>query len=86
MCVASPGGQASSELYLIDQRIQRNLEEKSGVSDLKKGTLQSGEESAASVKLRASGASARPAYRQDIQSEFLKNSIHYIAQLTKNGD
>ncbi len=83
MFVASPGGQASSELYLIDQRIQKNLEDKSGVSDLKRGFLQSGEESAASVKIRAAGSSARPAYRQDIMAEFLKQSMHYIVQLNK---
>jgi len=83
MFVASPGGNASSELYIIDQRIQRNLEDKSGVSDLKRGFLQSGEESATSVKIRAAGSSARPAYRQDIMSDFLTNSIHYIAQLNK---
>lgn len=83
MFVASPGAQASNELYLIDQRIQRNLEDKSGVSDLKRGFLQSGEESAASVKIRAAGSSARPAYRQDIEAEFLRGSLHYITQLNK---
>lgn len=83
MFVASPGGQASSELYLIDQRIQRNLEDKSGVTDLKRGFLQSGEESAASVKIRAAGGGARPAYRQDIMADFLKDSFHYINQLNK---
>lgn len=83
MMVASGGGQASSELYLIDGRIQKNLEDKSGVTDLKKGFLQSGEESAASVKLRAAGGSARPAYRQDIMSDFLKDSFHYLTQLSK---
>ena len=83
MFVASPGAQASNELYLIDQRIQRNLEDKSGVSDLKRGFLQSGEESATSVKIRAAGSSARPAYRQDIQAEFLRGSLHYITQLNK---
>jgi hypothetical protein len=83
MFVASPGGSASSELYLIDQRIQKNLEDKSGVTDLKRGFLQSGEESAASVKLRAMGGSARPAYRQDIMSDFLKESMHYLNQLNK---
>jgi len=83
MFVANAGGGASSELYLIDQRIQRNLEDKSGVTDLKRGFLQSGEESAASVKLRAAGGSARPAYRQDIMSDFLKDSFHYINQLLK---
>ncbi len=83
MFVASPGGGASGELYTIDQRIQRNLEDKSGVSDLKRGFLQSGEESAASVKIRAAGASARPAYRQDLMADFLTESIHYIIQLNK---
>lgn len=83
MFVASPGGSASSELYLIDQRIQKNLEDKSGVTDLKRGFLQSGEESAASVKIRAAGGGARPAYRQDIMSDFLKESLHYLNQLIK---
>jgi len=83
MYVASPGGSASSELYLIDQRIQKNLEDKSGVTDLKRGFLQSGEESAASVKIRAAGGGARPAYRQDLMSDFLKESMHYLNQLNK---
>jgi hypothetical protein len=83
MFVASPGGQASNELYLIDQRIQRNLEDKSGVSDLKRGFLQSGEESATSVKIRSAGASARPMYRQDIMTDFLRDSVHYLVQLNK---
>jgi hypothetical protein len=83
MSVASPGGGASNELYLLDQRIQRNLEDKSGITDLKRGFLQSGEESAASVKIRAAGGGARPAYRQDIMSDFLKESFGYINQLNK---
>lgn len=83
MFVASPGGAASSELYLIDQRIQKNLEDKSGVTDLKRGFLQSGEESAASVKLRAAGGGARPSYRQDLMADFLKESLVYINQLNK---
>lgn len=83
MYVASPGGAASSELYLIDQRIQKNLEDKSGVTDLKRGFLQSGEESAASVKIRSAGGGARPAYRQDVMSDFLKASLHYLNQLDK---
>ena len=83
MFVASPGGASSNELYLIDQRIQRNLEDKSGVTDLKRGFLQSGEESAASVKLRNMGGSARPAFRQDIMSDFLKKSLLYLNQLNK---
>ena len=83
MKVFSGGGAASSELYLIDQRIDRNLQDKSGVTDLKKGFLQSGEESAASVNIRAAGGGARPAYRQDIMSDALKESFHYINQLNK---
>lgn len=83
MFVASAGGSPSSELYLIDQRIQRNLEDKSGVTDLKRGFLQSGEESAASVKLRAAGGSARPLYRQDIMADFLKDSLRYLNQLLR---
>ena len=83
MFVANAGGGTSSELYLIDQRIQRNLEDKSGVTDLKRGFLQSGEESATSVKIRNAGGGARPAYRQDIMSDFLKASIHYLNQLLK---
>jgi len=83
MFVASPGAQASSELYLIDQRIQRNLEDKSMMSDLKRGFLQSGEESATSVKIRHAAGAARPAYRQDIMADFLKESMHYINQLNK---
>lgn len=83
LTVASAGGSASSELYLIDQRLQRELEDKSGVSDLKKGFLQSGEESATSVKIRNAGSAARPAYRQDIMADFLKESVHYLLQLEK---
>lgn len=83
MKVFSGAGAASSELYLLDQRVDRNLQDKSGVTDLKKGFLQSGEESAASVKERAAGSSARPAYRQDIMSDFLKESLHYTNQLNK---
>lgn len=83
MMVASPGGQASSELYLIDGRIQKNLDDKSGVTDLRRGVLQSGEESAFSVKQRAMGASARPAYRQDLMADFLKKSVSKLNQLNK---
>jgi len=81
--VSSPGGAASSELYMLDQRIDRQLQDKSGITDLKKGFLQSGEESATSVQMRAAGGSARPAYRQDIMAEFLKDSLHYINQINK---
>lgn len=83
MTVQSGGGGASQELYIIDQRIQKNLEDKSGVTDLKRGFLQSGEESATSVKARIAGGAARPRYRQDIMTDFLKDSIHYLLQLEK---
>ena len=83
MSVQSGNVGASGELYLIDGRIQKNLEDKSGVSDLKRGFLQSGEESAASVKIRAAGGSTRSLYRQDIMADFLRDSIHYINQLNK---
>lgn len=83
MFVAPMGGGASNELYLLDQRIDKNLQDKSGVSDLKRGFLQSGEESAASVKLRAAGSSARPAYRQDLMADFLRESCLYLNELLK---
>jgi len=83
MMIASPGGQASSELYVIDQRIQRNLEDKSGISDLRKGFLQSGEESATSVKIRSAGSAVRIAYRQDVMTDFLKDSFKYLNQLNR---
>lgn len=83
MSVMSPGGQSSSELYLSTQRLQRELEDKSGVSDLRKGFLQSGEESAASVKIRSAGGSARSVYRQDLMADFLKASLLYLNQLNK---
>lgn len=73
----------SQELYLIDGRIQKNLEDKSGVTDLKRGNLQSGEESAESVKLRAAGGNTRTVYRQDIMTDFLRESMHYLNQLNK---
>lgn len=83
MDVKSGAGAASSELYLIDQRIQKNLDDKSGVTDLRKGVLQSGEESALSVKIRAANSSARPAYRQDIMKDFLQDSFLYLVELLK---
>lgn len=83
MFVASAGGQASSELYLLDGRIQTSLDNQSGVTDLRRGVLRSGEESATSVKIRSQGQSARVAYRQDIMSDFLKLSLLYINQLNK---
>jgi hypothetical protein len=84
MFVASAAGQGSSELYILDGRIDQNLQDKSGVTDLKRGAPpRSGEESAASVRARLSGGSARPAYRQDLMSDHLKESIAYIVQLDK---
>lgn len=83
MMVSSPGGQASSELYLIDQRIQRNLEDKSGVSDLKRGFSNSGEESATSIRQRSAGGAARPSYRRDLMADFIKKSFLYLNQLNK---
>ena len=83
MFVASPGGSASTELYVMDTRLRKTLEDKSSITDLKRGFLQSGEESAASVKLRAAGGGARPAYRQDIMADFLKESLLYLNQLNK---
>ena len=83
MVVASAGNIGSSELYLIDQRVQGNLDQVSGVSDLKKGVLRSGEESATSVKIRNAGGSSRSSYRQDLMSDFLKDSFHFINQLAK---
>jgi len=83
MDVKSGAGAASSELYLIDQRIQKNLDDKSGVTDLRKGVLQSGEESATSVKIRAANSSSRPQYRQDIMKDFLQESFLYLVELLK---
>lgn len=81
--VASIGAAASSELYLMDQRIQQNLDEKSGILDLKKGHLQSGEESATSVAIRNAGTSSRQIYRQDIMADFLKRSFKFINDLNQ---
>jgi hypothetical protein len=83
MYVQTTGGGASSELYQLDRRIQDNLDEKSGVSDLRRGVLRSGEESATSAQIRNSGSSARPAYRQDIMADFLRRSLQFINQLCK---
>lgn len=83
MQLASPSGMASSELYIIDQRIKKDIEEVSGVSDLKRGLLQSGEESATSVRIRTAGGNARPEYRRDIMGDFIRESAKYILQLEK---
>lgn len=83
MVVASAGSLGSNELYIIDGRIQSNLDSISGVNDLKKGVLRSGEESATSVRIRSSGVSSRSAYRQDLMVDFLKDSTHFLNQLLK---
>lgn len=83
MFVSSGAGAASSELYQIDQRIQRNLENASGVTDLRKGFLQSGEESATSAAIRNAGGSVRASYRQDMMSDFIKDSFLYLLGLIK---
>jgi hypothetical protein len=81
--VATPGSAASSELYLLDGRVQNNLDEKSGVNDLKKGSLRSGEESATSVRIRNAGSSARPSFRQDIMADFLIDSFKFLNDLNQ---
>lgn len=83
MSVQSASAGASNELYIIDQRIQKNLDDKSGVTDLRRGVLQSGEESAFSVKMRAANSSARPQYRQDIMKDFLEESTQYLLGMIK---
>lgn len=83
MAVVSAAGGASSDLPGTIQNVDRNLQDKSGVTDLKKGFLQSGEESAASVEIRNAGGSARPAYRQDLMSEFLKGSCGKLNKMNK---
>lgn len=83
MKVMSGGGSASSELYTLGPIIDRQLQDKSGITDLKKGFLQSGEESATSVQIRNAGSSSRPVYRQDIMTDAVKDSFHYLNQLNK---
>ncbi len=83
MAVQSGSGAASGELYQAINYTQKNLDDKSGVTDLRRGVLQSGEESALSVKLRAGASSARPAYRQDLMTDFLRESLDYINQINK---
>ncbi len=83
MSVQSGSGAASGELYQAINYVQKNLDDKSGVTDLRRGVLQSGEESAESVKIRAGASSARPAYRQDIMTDFFKESLDYINQMNK---
>jgi len=81
--VSAAGLAASQELYLIDGRLDKELQDKSFVSDQKRGFLQSGEESAANARIRAAGGAVRPSYRQDIMSDFLKDSFKYLLQLLK---
>lgn len=83
MQVSSPGAGASNELYLIDQRIDRELQDKSSVNDMKRGFLQSGEESAVSVKMRAAGGSVRPQFRQDIMADFIRGSVSKLNKFLK---
>ena len=84
LSVVTAAGGSSSELYLLDQRIDQKLERVSGVSDLKSGVQpKSGEESAISVKIRSAGGSARPSYRQDLMADFLRASIHKLNQMNK---
>jgi len=83
MSVQSGSGAASSELYQSIAYVQKNLDDKSGVNDIRRGVLQSGEESALSVKMRAASSSARPAYRQDIMKDFIERSYSYINELCK---
>lgn len=83
MQISSPGGAASNELYLVDQRIQKNLEDKTGITDLQRGFLQSGEESATSASIRQAGGAVRISYRQDIMTDYLKCSFKYINQLNR---
>lgn len=85
MIVASGAGGASTDLPTAIQMTDTNLQNASGLTDLKKGVApKSGEESATSVEFRNQGGSARPAYRQDIMQEFLKASClrlnHYNKQ------
>lgn len=84
LAVVSAAGGSSSELYMLDGRIDVKRDKISGVNDLRTGAPpKSGEESATSVELRSQGGSARPAYRQDIMSEFLRNSFLKINHYNK---
>lgn len=83
MLVQSGAGAASSELYNAIGMVQKNLDDKSGVNDLRRGVLQSGEESAQSVKIRAGASTARPAYRQDIMKDFIQESYGYTNDILK---
>jgi hypothetical protein len=81
--VSSAGLAASQELYLIDGRLDKELQDKSFVTDQKRGFLQSGEESAANARIRAAGGAVRPSYRQDIMVDFLKDSYGAILAYLK---
>lgn len=81
--ILSPSGLAINDVLMGIQQTQKNLEDKSGITELGMGRLQSGEESAKSVEIRNQNMSARPAYRQDIMSDFISDSVHYLNQLIK---
>lgn len=81
--ILSPSGLAINDVLQGIQQTQKNLEDKSGITELGMGRLQSGEESATSVEIRSQNMSARPAYRQDIMSDFISDSVHYLNQLIK---
>lgn len=81
--ILSPSGLAINDVLAGIQQTQKNLEDKSGITELGMGRLQSGEESATSVEIRSQNMSARPAYRQDIMSDFISDSVHYLNQLIK---
>lgn len=81
--ILSPSGLAINDVLQGIAQTQKNLEDKSGITELGMGRLQSGEESAASVEIRSQNMSARPAYRQDIMSDFISDSVHYLNQLIK---
>ena len=84
MQVASAAGGSSSELPTIITMVDQNLQQASGLTDLKKGVQpKSGEESATSVQIRSMSGSARTSYRQDIMQDFLKSSIHKLNQYNK---
>jgi hypothetical protein len=84
MVVASASGGASNELPTAITMVDQNLQQTSGLTDLKKGIQpKSGEESAESVQIRNMGGNARTSYRQDLMADFLKASIHKLNQYNK---
>ena len=77
------GGASTGELYMLDSKIQANLDDKSGVSDIRRGVLKSGEESATSVRIRTAGGSIKIADRQAKMAAHMKESLEYILSLIK---